>query len=148
MGVIADAALARGVHVTGIIPRGLADRELAHHGVSDLRVVDSMHARKALMAELSDAFVAMPGGIGTFEEWFEVLTWSQLGIHRKPCGLLNVDGYYSDLLALLDRSVAEGFLNPKHRAKVLVADTPAVLVDAMEAWQPLADPAVLGKFQT
>jgi uncharacterized protein (TIGR00730 family) len=148
MGEIADAALARGVHVTGIIPRGLADRELAHHGVSDLRVVDSMHARKALMAELSDGFVAMPGGIGTFEEWFEVLTWSQLGIHRKPCGLLNVDAYYTDLLALLDRSVTEGFLKPKHRAKVLVAESPAGLLDAMEAWQPLPGPAVLGKFQT
>lgn len=148
MGVIADAAIARGVHVTGIIPQGLADRELAHHGVSDLRVVDSMHARKALMAELSDGFVAMPGGIGTFEEWFEVLTWSQLGIHRKPCGLLDVDGYYDDLLALLDRSVAEGFLQPKHRATVLVAAEPAALLDAMEAWRPLGDPAVLGKFQT
>jgi uncharacterized protein (TIGR00730 family) len=148
MGEIADAALARGVHVTGIIPQGLADRELAHQGVSDLRVVDSMHARKALMAELSDGFVAMPGGIGTFEEWFEVLTWSQLGIHRKPCGLLNVDAYYTDLLALLDRSVHEGFLKPKHRAKVLVAESPAGLLDAMEAWLPLPEPAVLGKFQT
>jgi uncharacterized protein (TIGR00730 family) len=148
MGVVADAAIARGVHVTGIIPQGLADKELAHHGVSDLRVVDSMHARKALMAELSDGFVAMPGGIGTFEEWFEVLTWSQLGIHRKACGLLNVDGYFSDLLALLDRSVAEGFLKPKHRAKVLVADAASGLLDQMETWQPLADPAVLGKFQT
>lgn len=147
MGAIADAALERGVHVTGIIPTGLAEKELAHHGVSDLRVVDSMHARKALMADLSDGFVAMPGGIGTFEEWFEVLTWSQLGIHRKPCGLLDVDGYYTDLLALLDRSVAEGFLKPKHRAKVLVDASPSALMDAMEAWQPLADAAVLGKTQ-
>jgi hypothetical protein len=147
MGVIADAALARGVHVTGIIPRGLAEKELAHHGVDDLRVVDSMHTRKALMADLSDGFVAMPGGIGTFEEWFEVLTWGQLGIHHKPCALLDVDGYYDDLLALLDRSVAEGFLKPKHRAKVLVADNPAALLDAMERWKPLAEPAVLGKFQ-
>ena len=145
MGIVADAALERGVHVTGIIPTGLAEKELAHHGVSDLRVVESMHARKALMAELSDGFVAMPGGIGTFEEWFEVLTWSQLGIHRKPCGLLDVDGYYADLLALLDRSVAEGFLKPKHRAKVLVAARAGDLMDAMEAWTPLADPAVLGK---
>ncbi|MFN2375867.1 MAG: TIGR00730 family Rossman fold protein [Candidatus Binatia bacterium] len=148
MGVIADAALERGVHVTGIIPRGLAEKELAHHGVSDLRVVDSMHARKALMAELSDGFVAMPGGIGTFEEWFEVLTWSQLGIHRKPCGLLDVDGYYGDLLCLLDRSVAEGFLKPKHRAKVLVDAEAAGLLDAMERWEPLVEAAVLGKFQT
>ena len=148
MKVIADAALARGVHVTGIIPQGLADRELAHHGISELRVVDSMHARKALMAELSDGFVAMPGGVGTFEEWFEMLTWSQLGIHRKPCGLLNVDGYYGDLLALLDRAVAEGFLKPKHRANVLVAGTAGALLDAMESWQPLAGRAVLGTLQT
>ena len=147
MGVIADAALARGVHVTGVIPQGLADKELAHHGVSDLRIVDSMHARKALMAELSDGFGAMPGGIGTFEEWFEMLTWGQLGIHRKPCALLDVDGYYGDLLALLDRSVVEGFLKPKHRAKVLVANDAAALLDTMEGWQPLAEPAVLGKFQ-
>ena len=148
MGVVADAALSRGVHVTGVIPRGLADKELAHHGVSELRVVDSMHERKALMAELSDGFVAMPGGIGTFEEWFEVLTWSQLGIHRKPCGLLDVAGYYADLLALLDRSVAEGFLKPKHRAKVLVAHSAGSLLDAMEGYTPLADAPVLGKFQT
>lgn len=148
MGVVADAALARGVHVTGIIPTGLAERELAHHGVHDLRIVESMHARKAMMADLSDGFVAMPGGIGTFEEWFEVLTWSQLGMHRKPCGLLNVEGYYDDLLALLDRSVSEGFLKPKHRAKVLVAAEAGALLDAMQDYQPLAEPAVLGKFQT
>ena len=148
MGVLADAALGRGVHVTGIIPQGLADKELAHHGIDDLRIVDSMHARKALMTELSDGFAALPGGIGTFEEWFEVLTWNQLGIHRKPCGLLDTDGYYADLLALLDRSVSEGFLKPKHRANVLVAATPAGLLDAMERYVPLAEPAVLGKFQT
>jgi len=148
MGVIADAAVARGVHVTGIIPQGLADKELAHHGIDDLRIVESMHARKALMAELSDGFVAMPGGIGTFEEWFEVLTWGQLGIHRKPCGLLDVDGYYGDLLALLDRSVSEGFLKPKHRANVVVHKDAAGLLEAMERWRPIAEPAVLGKFQT
>jgi uncharacterized protein (TIGR00730 family) len=148
MGVVADAALARGVRVTGIIPQALADRELAHHGIDELRVVDSMHARKALMAELSDGFVALPGGIGTFEEWFEVLTWSQLGMHRKPCGLFDVEGYYASLLALLDHSVAEGFLKPKHRARVLVASEPGALLDAMEAWIPPGDPAVLGKFQT
>lgn len=148
MNVVADAALARGVHVTGILPRGLADRELAHHGIDDLRIVDSMHTRKAVMAELSDGFVALPGGIGTFEEWFEVLTWSQLGIHRKPCALLDVDGYYGHLLALLDHSVAEGFLKPKHRARVLVAADAATLLDAMEAWQAPGEPAVLGKFQT
>ena len=147
MSILADAAIARGVHVTGVIPRGLADKELAHHGVHDLRIVDSMHSRKALMAELSEGFVALPGGIGTFEEWFEMLTWTQLGIQRKPCGLLDVDGYYSDLLALLDRSVAEGFLKPRHRASVKVAASAAELVDALESWQPHAEPAVLGKLQ-
>lgn len=148
MGVLADAALERGVHVTGIIPQGLAEKELAHHGIQDLQVVDSMHTRKARMAELSDGFVAMPGGIGTFEEWFEVLTWGQLGIHRKPCALLNIDGYYDDLLRLLDRAVEEGFLKPKHRAKALVAGRVAALLDAMEQWTPLDEPAVLGKLQT
>lgn len=148
MNVVASAALARGVHVTGIIPRGLADRELAHHGIDDLRIVDSMHARKALMAELSDGFVALPGGIGTFEEWFEVLTWSQLGIHHKPCALLDVDGYYDHLLALLDRSVAEGFLKPKHRARVLTAPDAATLLDAMERWRAPVEPAALAKSQT
>lgn len=147
MGVVADAALERGVPVTGVIPGGLASREVAHRGVRDLRIVDSMHTRKALMAELSDGFVALPGGIGTFEEWFEALTWSQLGIHRKPCALLDVDGYWTELLALLDRAVTEGFLKPRHRAKVLVETTPAALLDAMEAWQPLDEAAVLGKTQ-
>ncbi len=148
MGILADAALARGVEVTGVIPRGLADKELAHHGITRLEIVDSMHARKALMAEVSDGFIAMPGGIGTFEEWFEVLTWTQLGIHRKPCGLLDVGGYFGHLLSMLDHSVDEGFLKPKHRAKVLVAPDAAGLIDAMERYQPLAEPAVLGKLQT
>lgn len=148
MGVVADAAIARGVHVTGVIPKGLAELELTHQGVNELHVVDSMHARKALMAELSDGFIAMPGGIGTFEEWFEVLTWSQLGIHRKPCGLLNVEGYYDGLLALLDRSVAEGFLKPKHRAKVLVADRANELFDRMESNQQLDESFRLSKLQT
>ncbi len=148
MGVVADAALARGVRVTGVIPDGLAERELAHHGVSDLRVVRSMHERKALMADLADGFVALPGGIGTFEEWFEVLTWSQLGIHRKPCGLLNVEGYYDHLLGLLDHAGAEGFFKPKHRDKVLVAEGAAPLLDAMENWEPDADPRLLGREQS
>ena len=148
MGILADAAIERGVHVTGVIPRGLADKELAHHGVTNLEIVDSMHARKALMAEVSDGFLALPGGIGTFEEWFEVLTWTQLGIHRKPCGLLDVDGYFGHLLSMLDRSVEEGFLKPKHRRKVLVAPTAAGLLDEMERYEPLVEPAVLGKFQT
>ena len=148
MGVVADAALAHGVRVTGVIPDGLAERELAHHGVSDLRVVRSMHERKALMADLADGFVALPGGIGTFEEWFEVLTWSQLGIHQKPCGLLNVEGYYDHLLGLLDHAGAEGFFKPKHRGKVLVAEGAALLLDAMENWKPDANPRLLGREQS
>lgn len=148
MGVVADAALRHGVRVTGIIPRGLADKELAHQGIDDLRVVDSMHTRKALMAELSDGFVAMPGGIGTFEEFFEILTWRQLGLHAKPCGLLDVAGYYDELLALLDRSVAEGFLKPQHRAAVLVARTPSELLDLMQAYRPAPGTPILDKVET
>jgi len=147
MGAVADAALAAGVHVTGVIPQALADSELAHYGVSDLRIVETMHARKALMAHLSDGFIAMPGGIGTFEEWFEILTWNQLGIHRKPCGLLDVAGYYGDLLQLLDRAQAEGFFKAKHRAAVLVDEDPAGLLDRMLAYEPLAGPAVIDKLQ-
>lgn len=148
MGVLADAALEHGVRVTGIIPRGLADKELAHHRIDDLRVVDSMHARKAMMADLSDGFVAMPGGIGTFEEFFEILTWRQLGLHAKPCGLLDVAGYYDELLALLDRSVSEGFLKPKHRAAVLVASTPAALLDRMQQYHAAPSAPVLDKTET
>lgn len=148
MGVVADAALSRGVRVIGVIPRALADKELAHYGIDDLRVVDSMHSRKALMADLADAFVALPGGIGTFEEFFEMLTWGQLGLHAKPCALLDVGGYYDDLLALLDRSVREGFLKPKHRSRVLVAREPALLLDAIDRYAAPAEPAVLGKFES
>ncbi|HYC00155.1 MAG TPA: TIGR00730 family Rossman fold protein [Candidatus Limnocylindrales bacterium] len=148
MGVVADAALAAGVHVTGVIPQALADSELAHYGVSDLRVVESMHARKALMADLSDGFIAMPGGIGTFEEWFEILTWNQLGIHRKPCGLLDVEGYYQDLLRLLDRAQSEGFYKAKHRRAVLIAEEPAALLDLMRTYEPAAGPSVIDKIET
>src|SRR5215216_2949562 len=108
MGVIADAVLAGGGEVIGVIPQSLADREIAHDGVTDLRIVDSMHTRKAMMAELSDAFIAMPGGVGTFEEFFEAVTWTQLGVHRKPCGLLNVAGFYTPLAAFIVQAVAEG----------------------------------------
>jgi uncharacterized protein (TIGR00730 family) len=115
MGVLADAALAAGGEVIGVIPQRLVDRELAHRGLTDLRIVGSMHERKALMAELSDAFVALPGGLGTYEELCEVLTWSQLGIHCKPCGCLNVRDYYTPLAHLLDHAVNEGFMRPEHR---------------------------------
>ena len=138
MGAVADAALEAGGHVTGIIPGALADRELAHTGVSDLRVVASMHERKALMAELSDAFVALPGGIGTLEELIEVYTWSQLGLHRKPVALLNVDGYYDALVAFLDHAVDEAFLPPATRSTLVVGDDAGALLDHLRRWDSLA----------
>lgn len=122
MGALADAALAEGGHVTGVIPESLVAREIAHTQLSDLRIVATMHQRKALMADLSDAFIAMPGGFGTLDEFCEVLTWSQLGLHAKPCGLLNTAGYYDPLLALFDRAVSDGLLKPANRAMV-VAET-------------------------
>jgi uncharacterized protein (TIGR00730 family) len=131
MGVIADTVMARGGHVIGVIPQSLADREVAHTGITDLRVVDSMHTRKAMMAELADAFIAMPGGVGTFEEFFEVVTWAQLGLHRKPCGLLNVSGFYAPLAAFIDQAVTEGFINPVHRAAIVVDSDPVKLLDTL-----------------
>jgi uncharacterized protein (TIGR00730 family) len=124
MGVLADTVLELGGKITGIIPRGLVEKEAAHSRLADLRIVESMHERKALMADLADAFIALPGGYGTFEEFCEVLTWTQLGIQRKPCGLLNVDGYYDALLNLFDHAVAEQFLKPEHRA-IVVSDSVA-----------------------
>ena len=131
MGIVADAALAGGGEVIGVIPAALANREIAHAGVTDLRVVDSMHTRKALMAELSDAFIAMPGGVGTFEEFFEAVTWTQLGVHRKPCGLLNVGGFYTPLAAFVDQAVTEGFIKPIHRAMIVVDDDPERLLNSL-----------------
>jgi uncharacterized protein (TIGR00730 family) len=136
MGVVADAALAAGGTVTGVIPEALATRELAHGTLSDLQVVGSMHERKARMSELSDGFIALPGGIGTLEEWFEVWTWSQLGFQPKPCGLLNVAGYYDHLLAFLDHMTAERFLTDPHRGMAVVDDDPERLLDRLAAWQP------------
>lgn len=138
MSALADAVLAAGGHAIGVIPRNLWEREVAHPGLSELRVVDSMHERKAVMADLSDGFIAMPGGIGTMEEFFEVWTWGQLGLHRKPYGLLNVGGYYDPLIAFLDHMVAEGFLKPVHRALVLVDDAPQRLVERVVTFQPPA----------
>ncbi len=123
MGALADAALASGGDVIGVIPRALADREVAHTGLTKLHIVGSMHERKALMAELSDAFIALPGGFGTLEEFCEVLTWAQLGIHRKPLGLLNIEGYYNHLLRMFDHAVAEKFVRPETRALVLASDS-------------------------
>ena len=128
MGVVSDAALAGGSPVVGVIPRSLARREIAHHGLTRLEVVPSMHARKARMAALADAFVALPGGIGTFEELFEILTWGYLGIHGKPTGLLDVGGYFRPLVHLLDHAVEEGFLRPAHRKLVVVDRNPERLL--------------------
>ena len=136
MGVLADSALAAGGEVIGVIPEALVARELAHTGVTDLRVVSSMHERKALMASLSDAFIALPGGFGTFEEFCEVTTWSQLGLHQKPCGLLNVEGFFGPLLGLFDHAAAEGFIRPEHRAIVVVESEPARLIDRLAEYLP------------
>ncbi|MBX3024033.1 TIGR00730 family Rossman fold protein [bacterium] len=136
MGRLADSALAAGGEVVGVIPRALVDREVAHHGLADLRVVGSMHERKALMADLADGFVALPGGLGTLDELFEILTWAQLALHAKPVGLLDVDGYFAPLLAFLDSAVAARFLAPAHRAMLLVADDPAALLTAFRGYTP------------
>ena len=141
MGVLADEVLAAGGAVTGVIPHGLAARELAHRGVADMRVVPTMHARKALMAELAEDFVALPGGMGTLEELFEMVTWSQLGIHRKPVGVLNVAGYYDPLVALIEHAVAGGFVPEQSRGLVVVDEEPARLLDRMAAYEPPPGPA-------
>lgn len=132
MGIVADAAMAAGGEVAGVIPQPLFGKEVAHNSLTKLHVVDTMHARKELMYTLSDAFMALPGGIGTLEELCEILTWGQLGLHRKPCGLLNVKGYFDPLLDLLDRAVAEGFLKKEHRAMLVVDDTPESLLKKLK----------------
>jgi uncharacterized protein (TIGR00730 family) len=132
MNVIADTVLDLGGHVTGVIPDSLVSKEVAHRGLSDLRVVNSMHERKALMAELSDGFIAMPGGIGTMEEFFEVLSWAQLALHEKPCGLLNVSGYYDHLIQFLDYAVAQDFIKSKDRALMIVEEQPGKLLNRFE----------------
>lgn len=139
MGVIADGALSRGGEVIGVIPRQLVDRELAHEGVTELQVVPDMHARKARMAEQADAFVALPGGIGTLEELFELWTWAQLGLHSKPIGLLNVDGFFDHLLAFCDHMVDDGFLPADSRAHLVVAEGAAALLDALNEVPGLTD---------
>ena len=131
MGLLADEVLAHGGEVIGVIPSAMVDREIAHRGLTDLRIVDSMHERKATMAGLADAFIALPGGFGTFEEFCEAVTWTQLGLHQKRCGLLNVAGFYDPLLALFDRAVADGFLKPENRAIVAAEAEPSALLDRL-----------------
>jgi len=138
MGLLADSALAAGAPVIGVMPRSLVAQEVAHRGLADLRVVDSMHARKALMAELADAFLALPGGLGTLDELFEILTWAQLGLHHKPIGLLDVGGYFAPLLAFLDGAVRLRFLAAEHRAMLLVGDQPAALLASCARYRPPA----------
>jgi uncharacterized protein (TIGR00730 family) len=138
MGLVADTCRAAGGEVVGVIPQALVEAEVAHTDLADLRVVGSMHERKALMADLADGFVALPGGFGTLEEFCEVLTWSQLGMHDppKPCGLLDVDGFFAPLLALFDAGVTEGFVRPEHRRLVLASTSPAGLLDDLAEWVP------------
>lgn len=138
MGALADAVLAGRGHVTGVIPEALVAKEVAHSGLPDLRVVASMHERKAVMADLADGFIALPGGWGTLEEFFEVLTWGQLGLHRKPCGLLNVRGYFDGLLAFIDHSINERFVKSDNRSLVLVAEDPEALLERFEHYVPPA----------
>jgi uncharacterized protein (TIGR00730 family) len=138
MGAVADAARDSGGEVVGVIPQAIFDLEIGHTGLADLRVVGSMHERKALMAELSDAFIALPGGIGTLEELFEVYTWAQLGIHAKPLGLLDVVGYYQPLVAFLDHAVQERFVRSETRTLLAVSDDLEDLLAALETWEPIS----------
>jgi hypothetical protein len=138
MGAIADTVLERGGEVIGVIPRTLWEREVGHRGLTDLRIVETMHERKAMMAELGDAFVALPGGLGTLEELFEAWTWSQLGLHRKPCAILDATGYYDDLVSFLDKSVAAGFVDATNRAMLIVERDPSSLFDRIASYAPPA----------
>jgi hypothetical protein len=137
MGIIADEVMKNGGEVIGIIPESLDKKEVAHRGITELRVVGSMHERKALMAEFADGFIAMPGGIGTFEEFFEILTWAQLGFHHKPCGLLNVKNYYNDLLKLCDNAVHQGFLRAEHRQLIIESADSQLLLEKMRRLKPV-----------
>lgn len=136
MGALADAVMAAGGEAIGVIPDALAVREVAHHGLTELRVVPSMHARKALMVDLADGFVVLPGGYGTLDEMFEAVTWAQLGLHGKPVGLLNVARYFDTLIGFIDRAVAEGFITRENRGLILVSDRPEALLDALARHQP------------
>ncbi len=140
MGAVADATLAAGGEVIGVIPKHLFRKEIAHQGLADLRIVNSMHERKALMEELSSGFIALPGGFGTFEEFFEIITWAQLGLHQKPAALLNVLGYYDSLLALLNRGIQDQFIREEHRQLVLSSESPSEILTLMKNYRPSALP--------
>lgn len=135
MGAVADSVLAAGGKVIGVIPQALFDKEVAHTGLGDLRVVSSMHERKSLMADLADAFIALPGGLGTLEEFCEVATWTQLGFHRKACGLLNIEGFFDGLLSFLNHATQEKFIRPEHRSIVLVGETPGELIQKLSQFE-------------
>jgi hypothetical protein len=148
MGILADATLAAGAEAIGVIPEGLVAKELAHRRLTELRVVRSMHERKALMADLADAFLALPGGFGTLDELCEVLTWAQLGLHRKPCGLVDVEGYFRPLLAFFENAVAEGFVPAAHRGLLLTDADPERILDRLAAHVPPAVPKWLDRGET
>jgi len=147
MGILADAVLELGGEVVGVIPQALALKEVAHQNLTRLEVVATMHERKALMAELSDGFIALPGGLGTFEELFEVFTWAQLGLHRKPLGILNIDGYYDPLLALIDHATSEGFIRPEHRQLLITATHPEKLLELLSVDHPTVVPKWINREQ-
>ena len=148
MGVLADAVLGAGGEVIGVIPRVLLDKELGHPGLTHLHVVESMHERKALMAELADGFIAMPGGIGTLEEFCEIFTWAQLGLHAKPFGILNVDSYFDGLVTMFRHAVAEGFLGTQHLDMITLADQPAALLDGLLAYRAAPSPKWIDRSAT
>ena len=145
MGVVADAAMAAGGEVHGVITRTLLDRELQHRDLTSLVIVDTMHERKAAMADRADAFIALPGGFGTFDELFEVITWTQLGIHDKPCGILNVNGFFDPLIDMMDDATEKGFVRHEHRDSVLVAATPQRLIESIRDWVPVRADKRLGR---
>lgn len=148
MGTVADAALAAGGEVIGVLPESLQEKEIGHQGLSELHLVGSMHERKALMADLSDGFIALPGGVGTLEEIFEVWTWGQLGYHQKPCGFLNVEGYYDHLIAFLDHQTQEGFTKKVMRDMAMFADTPENLIDQFTSYTPPSSPKWIDREET
>lgn len=148
MGTVADAAIAAGGEVIGVLPKALEQKELAHQELNELYIVESMHERKALMADLADGFIALPGGAGTLEEIFEVWTWGQLGFHKKPCGFLNIEGFYDGLLTFLDHQTSEGFMKPVMRSMVMNAGSPEVLLDLFGSYEPPETAKWISRTQT